>query len=435
MGRDRFVILGLAPARAGWFDAVAQWTTSASIAAEFVKCVSGAEARARLVSGRRYSALLVDVASPSFDRDLVDLCRSCSTPVLLVRNRRGPSVEPAEVGATAQLAAHFGPDDLLDALSLHCRPIGEGASMPTVLDDGDAAGFWQAPLFAVCSPGGTGASTVAMAVASGLARDPRFAGRVLLADLARRADLVMLHDSHEVGPGVQELVEAHRLGRPGPEEIVRMTFEVPRRGYQLLLGLRQPEAWTALRPRSIDAALAGLRRSFQAVVADITGDFEGEVDGGSIEVEERNHLARATARQATLCIAVGSPGLKGVHSLAGAISRMVRAGVEADRIIAVINRSPRHPKARAESGRALATLLADDGTVPALAGPVHLPERKLEEVLRDGARLPAAIVDPVTRAVLMVADRMADAAPPEAGPSRVVPGTLGSWADDEDVEA
>ena len=435
MGRDRFVLLGLAPARAGWFDAVAQWTTSASIAAEFVKCVSGAEARARLASGRRYSALQVDVASPSFDRDLVDLCRSCGTPVLLVRNPRAPSVDGFDLGAAAELAAGFGPDELLDALSAHCRPVSDGTSMPPLLDDGDLPAFWLAPFFAVCGPGGTGASTVAIAIASGLARDPDFAGRVLLADLARRADQAMLHDSHGLGPGVQELVDAHRLGRPGPEEILQMTFEVPRRGYQLLLGLRQPEAWTAVRPRSIDAALAGLRRSFRAVVADITGDFEGEADGGSIEVEERNHLARASAAQATLCVAVGAPGLKGVHSLAGTISRMVRAGVEADRIIAVINRSPRHPRARAESSRALATLLADDRTVPALAGPIHLPERKLEDILRDGAPLPGPIVDPITRAVRLVADRMADAAPPDTGPARIVPGSLGSWADDEGVEA
>jgi hypothetical protein len=435
VGRDRFVLLGLAPARAVWFDAVAQWTTSASIAAEFVKCVSGAEARARLVSGRRYSALLVDAAAPSFDRDLVDLCHSCATPVLLVRNPRGPSVDPVDIGVAAELPLDFGPDALLDVLSAHCRPVREGTSMPPVLDDGDGPAFWQAPLFAVCSPGGTGASTVAIAIASGLARDPALAGRVLLADLARRADQAMLHDSHDVGPGVQELVESHRLGRPGPEEILRGTFEVPRRGYQLLLGLRQPEAWTALRPRSIDAALAGLRRTFRTVVADITGDFEGEAEGGSVEVEERNHLARATARQATVCVAVGAPGLKGVHSLAGTISRMGRAGVEADRIVAVINRSPRHPRARAESSRALAALLADDGTVPALAGPVYLPERKLEDVLRDGSPMPGAIVDPVTRAVRLVADRLADAAPPETGPSRIVPGALGSWADDEGVEA
>ncbi|MBV9660057.1 MAG: hypothetical protein JO337_02755, partial [Acidimicrobiales bacterium] len=61
MAAERYVLLGLAPPRTGWFESVAQWTMSASIAAEFVKCVSAEEVRARLASGRQHSALLVDV--------------------------------------------------------------------------------------------------------------------------------------------------------------------------------------------------------------------------------------------------------------------------------------------------------------------------------------------------------------------------------------
>ena len=36
MGRDRYVLLGLAHARSGWFRSMAQWTTSGTIPAEFV---------------------------------------------------------------------------------------------------------------------------------------------------------------------------------------------------------------------------------------------------------------------------------------------------------------------------------------------------------------------------------------------------------------
>jgi len=435
LAAERFVLLGLAPARAAWFEAVAQWATSASIAAEFVKCVSAEEVRARLASGRRHSALVVDAATPSFDRDLIDACQACSTPVIVVRDPRHASVHPLDIGAAAELVPGFGPDELLDALSVHSRPVGDGTWLPPAIEDGEGGGFWQAPLFTVCGPGGTGASTVAMALATGLGRDARYARRVLLADLARRADQAMLHDSPELGPGLQELVDAHRLARPDPGEVRRMTFEVPRRGYHLLLGLRQPQAWSALRPRAVDAALSGVRRAFQVVVADVTGDFEGEADGGSIDVEERNHLARTAARQATVTLAVGAPGLKGIHSLAGLVRDAVRAGVAPGRIVAVLNRSPRHPRARAESARALASLLAADGIQLALAGPVHVPERKLDEALRDGSPLPGALVETVTRAVRAVADRLADAAPPDPGPTRIVPGSLGSWAEDPEVEA
>lgn len=435
MAGERFVVLGLAPARSAWFEAVAQWTTSAAIAAEFVKCVSAEEVRARLASGRRHSALLVDSSSPSFDRDLVDACTAQATPVIVVHGRRALAGAAADLGVAAELPARFAPEELLVALSAHCRPVSDGAVLPPALDDPETA-FWQAPLFAVCGPGGTGASTVAIALASGLCRDPRYGGRVLLADLARSADQAMLHDSPDLGPGVQELVDAHRLSRPRPEEIAGLTFQVPRRGYSLLLGLRQPEAWAAMRPRSFDAAVTGLRRSFQVVVADITGDFEGEADGGSIDVQERNHMSRATALQATVILAVGAPGLKGVHSLARLMAQMARAGVAAERVVPVVNRSPRHPRARAESARALAGLLESYGLSAALAAPVHVPERKLEEVLRDGSPLPGALVDPVTRAARAVADRLADAAPPDTGPTRIDPGTLGTWAEeDPEVEA
>jgi hypothetical protein len=269
---------------------------------------------------------------------------------------------------------------------------------------------------------------MAIALAQGLASDPANGRRVLLADLARRADQAMLHDAVDLGPGLQELADAHRLGRSGVDEVWRTTFDVESRGYRLLLGLRRPEAWSALRPRAIDSSLEGLRSAFRVVVADITGDFEGEAEGGSVEVEERNHLSRAAALRASVVLAVGVGGLKGIYSLANLIRELARCGVPSERIIAVVNRSPRHPRARAESARALATLLSGAAVDTALSSPVCVPERKLEEHLRDGSPLPPAVVDPLLRAVLAVTERLADAPPPLESPQPVRPGSLGSEA-------
>ncbi len=183
----------------------------------------------------------------------------------------------------------------------------------------------------------------------------------------------------DLGPGTQELVEAHRLGRPEIDEVWRTTFDVPRRGYRLLLGLRRPEAWSALRPRAIDASIDGLRRSFQVVVADVTGDFEGEAEGGSVEVEERNHLARSAALHSSVVVVVGAPGMKGVYSLAAVVRSLIAIGVSPGRIVPVFNRSPRHPRVRAERARALANFwqpappAAARSSETALAGPVHVP--------------------------------------------------------------
>ena len=64
MAGARYVLLGLAQARSGWFRDVAQWATTGAIAAEFIKCVSAEEVRARLAGGRPFSALLVDATCP-----------------------------------------------------------------------------------------------------------------------------------------------------------------------------------------------------------------------------------------------------------------------------------------------------------------------------------------------------------------------------------
>ena len=153
--------------------------------------------------------------------------------------------------------------------------------------------MWLASCSSVCGAGGTGASTVAIALAQGLAADARQAGGFFWPTWPGGPTRPCCTTPPDLGPGVQELVEAHRVGRPDPDEVRRMTFGVPRRDYRLLLGLRQPEAWGALRPRAIDAGVEGLRQAFQVVVADVTGDFEGEAEGGSADVEERNYLARA----------------------------------------------------------------------------------------------------------------------------------------------
>ncbi len=45
---ERYVLLGLAPARAAWFRSVGSWANSGALPAEFVKCLSAEEVAARL---------------------------------------------------------------------------------------------------------------------------------------------------------------------------------------------------------------------------------------------------------------------------------------------------------------------------------------------------------------------------------------------------
>jgi hypothetical protein len=429
-GADRYVTLGLAPARAAWFRDVAQWATSGAVPVEFVKCVSIEEARARLASGRPFSALLVDGASPGFDRDLIDVAVAAGCVVLVVEDAR---VERAwhGLGAAAVLPAAFSRDELVAALGAHARLIERTDAATSTPDRGEPAGArWRGRLVAVTGAGGTGTSVVALATAQGLSEDARNAGNVLLADFALDAHQALLHDTGDVVPGVQELVEAHRRGQPRAYDVRALTFDLPGRHYDLLLGLRRHRDWVVLRPRAFDAALDSLRRGYRIVVADIDADFEGEDDSGSIDVEERNLLARATAQAADVVVAVGAPGLTGLAAFVSVIGALLDHGVAARRILPVVNRAPRSQRARARLTRAVADLLGPDAR-RTLPSPVFVAERRrLDDALRAGAPLPAGFADPVASAVHAVLERAPARYAGTAEPTRVRPGSLGSWSED-----
>src|SRR5690606_6932196 len=157
----------------------------------------------------------------------------------------------------------------------------------------------------------------------------------VLADLCLDADQAMLHDARDVVPGLQELVDAHRTARPGGREVHALTFDVVNRGYNLLLGLRRHRDWAVLKPRTFEASLDGLRGAFDVVVADVADDLEGEAECGSVEVEERNVMARTAVARADVVVAVGAPGLKGLHGLVRTVNRLREHGVPPERVLAV----------------------------------------------------------------------------------------------------
>lgn len=426
MSGARYVVLGLAPPRAAWFAEVGRWAGSGTIPVDFVRCVSVDEVRARLVSGRSASALLVDTARTGLDRDLLDLARGAGVAVLVVGDDRRDWVA---LGAAAQLRAPFSRVELVDALEAHAGAVRDldpavEARRPAV------DGGWRAALVAVTGAGGAGSSTVAMGIAQALAADPRNLGLVLLADLVRDGELGMLHDAQEVVPGVQELVEAFRTGALEPDEVRALTFAVVDRGYHLLLGLRRHRDWTAIRPRAFDAALDGVRRTFHAVVADVDADVEGEDATGSIDVEERNVFARVSLRRADLVAVVGLPGTKGMHALVRTVHRLVEHGVDPTRLLPVFNRVGRSPSTRAELSRTFARFTELDGAAQ-VPNPLFLPERHLEHHVNRASALPSTFVRPIGAAVVARLEARHDR--PETSrtdePVAIAPGSLGHWAD------
>jgi hypothetical protein len=410
MSGPRYVVLGLADVRATWFRAVAQWAHAGAIAAEFVKCVSIEEARARLSGGRPYSALLADARA--VDRDLIAAADAIGCAVLVVGR--------CAIAVTAELEPTFTRAELADALATRARPIERPDRAPQ--PERMSPVGWRGKLVAVTGPGGTGSSTISMAVAEGLARH----GAVLLADLCRDAELAMLHDAREVVPGVQELVDGFRIGTLDPSAVRALTFEVPERGYDLLLGLRRSRAWTALRPRAFEAALDALLRSYATVVADVDCDLEGEEDGGSVDVEERNVMARTACASADIVLVVGLGGIKGVHSLTRVVTSLLAFGVPGARVVPLVNRAPRNPRARAELTKAFTELLPEWATL-GVVGPLFVPHRHVEDAMRLGLRLPPGLREGLVEAVHAVGERAPFDARRPAAPQRVSAGSVGSW--------
>ncbi|HVM00806.1 MAG TPA: hypothetical protein VM324_16065 [Egibacteraceae bacterium] len=423
MPSERYVLLGLGRPRADWFRAVGQWATTAAVPAEFGKCVSAEELRTRLRTGQACSAVLLDGSLAAVERDLIaDVRDAGAAPIVVDAGTR----DWAALGALAVLPPGFGRAELLDVLASHAELVAFGEVEGTGLDGSmEVPAAMPGRILAVCGPGGTGASTVAIALAQGIAAQADTS--VVLADCCRRAEQVMLHDARDVFPGIQELVDAHRNGVPGLADVRASTFHVAERGYHLLLGLRQSRYWATLRPRALDAALDSLVRGFNAVVCDIDSDLEGEDQAGSSDVEERNLLSRRPAQRAELVLVVGSASMKGLHSLVHVVADLVAAGVQPNRIGLVVNQAPRKVKQRAELARSLARLLPRAG-VPEPPGPLFLPEARVEQALRDGVALPAPLPALLAGACEAALRRLAEPgrlSTPSTQPIRVRPGSLG----------
>jgi hypothetical protein len=429
VARTRYAVLTLGRPRATWSTEVSRWAAAGVLAIDVVRCVGAEEVRARLAGGRPFSALVIDADLPALDRDLVDAARAAGCATLAVGSTER---DWTALGVAAVIPSGFGRDDFLAALQTYAVGLADANRHPGDPDPAltaDLSRAWRGRVVAVTGPGGTGASTVAMALAQHLGDDPRSTGHVLLADFRLRAELAMLHGSPDVVPGLSELVEAHRAGRPDGRAVRSLTFDVHGRGYHLLLGLRRYCDWAALRTRAVEAAVDSLARTYRHVVVDLDPEPEGELETGSADLEDRNALTRATLDVADAVVVVGLPGMKGVHSLLRVVADLVAAGVDPARIVPVLNRSPRSPRARAEHQRAFADLVAeiDPGVFPLL----HLgSNRQLERMVRDVGRLPASFGGPVGAAITAALDAAGDGPTSGTEPVAIVPGSLGFAGDD-----
>lgn len=433
---DRFVVLGVAPARREWFRRVGRWANEAALPIDFIKCISVDEVQSRLESGRPFSALLIDSSTPGLGRDILELAASLGTGPIIVDNGLVDR-DWRELGAQAALPDTFEAADLRTVLSHNAQPIRQSAPVGADLfDHAPEAETARAALITFTGAGGMGTSTLAMAAAQGLATKHKDRAPILLADMALRSNQAMLHDARDVVPGLLEFVDAHRLGVPNPEDTPASIHAFPERGYDLLLGLRNERDWVSISSRSLSAGWSTLLERYRTVVCDVTGDFDGADETGSEDIEDRNRLARMAARQSDLVVVVGVPGAWGIRHQVRTILALSEIGVPCSRILPVINHAPRQQRAKSGITSAIADLtrtrIAD---AEDLAGPIFVPTRKgLEATLRDGDALPGAISDKLASsldALIDVRPEIAIELTVEPEPVAVAPGSLGTWSEDD----
>lgn len=426
MSGARYVVVSLTRTRQAWCTEVARWATSGAAPVELVTCMSADEVLAVLGSGRRISALLADAGAPRLDRELIHATAIAGAPTIVVTDGRVQR-DWESLGCAAVIGAQFDLDRLLEVLEDRCELVHDDLRVAARVRI-DEAPTGRATTIAVTGPGGTGSSTIAMCIAQSLG-DGTTRG-VALVDGVRRGDLAMYHDVGDVIPGLPELVDAHRVDTVDPEEIRRLFFRITERSYDVLLGLRRPQDWVSLRPRSVGAALDGLRVAYDAIVVDVDADLEGESATGSIDVEDRHSVTRTATARADLVVVVGTPGLKGLHDLLRLTDELALSGVPAERILPVLNRSTRTPTTRAATTSALGRL-AGGPAGPASLPALHLPTcRRLEQAHRQVGRLPERLCRPLGRSVRQVLLDSGPRAAAEAADAAISPGDLGVRSSD-----
>jgi hypothetical protein len=434
MSDEHFVVLGVARPRTAWLTDVGRWATSSLLPIEFIRCVSIDEVRSRLYSDRRFSALLLGEDCTGVDREVIETARDAGCVPIVITDSTPRRDWPA-LGAADTLSQPVTPQQLLAALRAHA--IGVDHRSPIAIDETSVDSSPTGRLIAVLGPGGSGTSTTAIAIASHLAVQPSRSHestptRVGLIDASLNADQALLHDLGDVVPGLQELVDLHRTANPTNDEIRNFFWFSPRHGYDVLPGLRRHRDWSTLRRRTTLAALASIHRSFEFVVADVDADFEGESQTGSIDIEDRNLLARELASNADLVVLTVRAGITGLSRALHDLRELAELGVETQRILLVVLGAPRSTRHRSELSRTILHLFDEAVPSHSLPTPVMVPLRRdLEPFLHDGTPPPRSAFGSITAAV---SERLQQIEPRnprpsfQAAPIAIIPGHLGRTA-------
>ncbi len=121
----------------------------------------------------------------------------------------------------------------------------------------------------VLGVGGSGTSTIAMALAQSFAGE----NRVNLVDLVVEGSQRMYHDIDVVQPGMAEAIAGSRLINVGDEYFERFKVPILERGYLLMLSVSHQSQLEAFRRSDLAGAIRTIKRTSDITIFDLDADF------------------------------------------------------------------------------------------------------------------------------------------------------------------
>ncbi|MEX2533321.1 MAG: hypothetical protein WD360_05105 [Nitriliruptoraceae bacterium] len=384
MSDTRPRLIAYAPARSPWSARCARWAADARIPFAYLRCVTLSALVDELVQGKPH-AILVDARACT--QQVVAAAIDARVPLIGV----GGDVDETMVN----LSETFRREELLHLLVSLQHEV---TPLPIVDTQSPCV---RRRVVAVIGSGGAGTSTVAGLLAQGLsgAGEP-----VLLADLCRNASQAVLHDVKHQIDGVMEMAAVADHAKADGDRKYLPLVEVAERGYDLVLGMRQPLQWVSLRGDRANRVIATLRDGDGWLVCDVDADLDTQQDTGSVGVGDRHRFTTDVLAYADVVVLVADASLMGVFRGVELCAAVVQACRDTVPIVAVINRARKGAAFRraARFTAAFEALALTQKRVPQLVSVVSVPVFGADQCHLAVTSFPTQVVATLSESVVAV---------------------------------
>lgn len=328
---QRLRIAGIVSARSTWSSRISGWAEASTLPIDFIKFVSLTEFCR--IDTASFDALMLDENCNLDNESLTKLTDAQISVIVIGLLSRDLAATIKPLTPTI-LSPEFDSSELLEIVEKL------QAEVKTPLTKAvDVKG----QLIAVTGAGGSGASTVAIAIAQQLGKFGSIAGATGLLDAKLRGNLALLHDIGDVIPGVDELIESARAGVVTRMQVRDVAFPIPQRNYDVIAGAPKHNLWTTWSRSRVERVIDGLRDAYRIIVADVDHDIEGEAESGALEIEERNVLARTILSNADHIVLTIANSISGFARGVNIVNELKDFGCDIDALTIVLNESRRNP--------------------------------------------------------------------------------------------